>query len=90
MNITTSDPGSSGLLTPFVKMDGLYFEEGLESEDGIFDLEKEIAIYNQRLDEIQEYTFKWINEDTTVDQLLETKDKMAKINDNITFKVKED
>lgn len=37
----TSDPGSSGLLTPFCETDGLYFDGAAEPEDGVFDFEKE-------------------------------------------------
>lgn len=37
----SSDPGSSGIITPFCKTDGLYFDGAREPEDGVFDLIKE-------------------------------------------------
>lgn len=39
----TSDPGSSGMITPFAKTDGLFFDGSNEPEDGVFDLQKQIA-----------------------------------------------
>ncbi len=41
----TSDPGLSGVLTPFVKTEGLFFDGSLEPEDGIFDLIKDVDAY---------------------------------------------
>lgn len=37
----SSDPGATGVLTPFVKTDGLYFDSSYEKEDSIFDFQKE-------------------------------------------------
>jgi hypothetical protein len=37
----TSDPGSSGVITPFAKTDGLYFDESYEPEDNIYEMERE-------------------------------------------------
>jgi hypothetical protein len=39
----TSDPGSSGIITPFCKTEGLYFDGAHEPEDGIFDFQKEMS-----------------------------------------------
>lgn len=38
----TSDPGSSGIITPFCKTDGLYFDGSFEPEDGVLDFDKEV------------------------------------------------
>lgn len=38
----TSDPGSSGVLTPFVKTNGLFFDDTPEAQDGTFELEQEV------------------------------------------------
>ncbi len=38
----TSDPGSSGIITPFCETDGLFFDGSGEPEDGIFDFTKEV------------------------------------------------
>ena len=38
----SSDPGSSGLLTPFVKTNGLYFSDKKEPQDGVFDYEQSL------------------------------------------------
>lgn len=35
-------PGTSGLLTPYSKMDGLYFDDSMEPDDSIFDLKRSI------------------------------------------------
>lgn len=37
-----SDPGTSGLLTPCGKMDGLYFDDKMEPDDFLFDFKKSI------------------------------------------------
>lgn len=37
-----SDPGTSGMLTPYGKMDGLYFDDSMEPDDFIFDFKKSI------------------------------------------------
>lgn len=37
----TSDPGSSGVITPFADTDGLYFDANYEAEDGIYEMSKE-------------------------------------------------
>lgn len=37
-----SDPGTSGLLTPFGKMDGLYFDASMEPDDEVFRLRNAI------------------------------------------------
>jgi len=36
-----SDPGSSGVITPFCEMNGLHFDGSAEPQDGIFEFEKE-------------------------------------------------
>lgn len=33
-----SDPGTSGMVTPFGKMDGLYFDDSMEPDDTMFTL----------------------------------------------------
>jgi predicted adenine nucleotide alpha hydrolase (AANH) superfamily ATPase len=35
-------PGTSGLLTPFGKMDGLYFDDSMEPDDEVFRLRNDI------------------------------------------------
>ena len=35
-------PGTSGLLTPYGKMDGLYFDDSMEPDDFIFEFRKSI------------------------------------------------
>lgn len=35
-------PGTSGLLTPYSKMDGLYFDDSMEPDDSIFKLKHAI------------------------------------------------
>lgn len=37
-----SDPGTSGLISPFTKMDGLYFDDTLEPDDEVFRLRNAI------------------------------------------------
>lgn len=37
-----SDPGTSGLLSPFAKIDGLYFDESDEPDEFFFTLTKEL------------------------------------------------
>lgn len=37
-----SDPGTSGLLTPYSKMDGLYFDDSMEPDDSIFAFKRSI------------------------------------------------
>ena len=83
----TSDPGSSGMLTPFIKTDGLYFEEGMEFEDGIFDLEKELYEYNDRLDDTRKLVLDYMNDCYTPEQLLERKQAIADINNSIKMTV---
>lgn len=39
---STSDPGSTGVITPFCKTSGLFFDDKYEPEDGVFEMEKEI------------------------------------------------
>lgn len=41
----TSDPGSSGVITPFANTNGLFFDGTHEPEDGIFDLLQETSSY---------------------------------------------
>lgn len=45
-----SDPGTSGVITPFCKTDGLYFDESMEPENFKYDFEKEI-IENRKKNE---------------------------------------
>ena len=45
----SSDPGSSGVLTPFTKVKNLYFDESQEDQDGIYDFEKALAIHQRSL-----------------------------------------
>jgi hypothetical protein len=47
----TSDPGSSGVITPFAATDGLYFDASYESEDAIFEMEKEAHAYYKKANE---------------------------------------
>lgn len=37
-----SDPGTSGLLTPYSKMDGLYFDGGMEPDNFLFEFKKRV------------------------------------------------
>lgn len=37
-----SDPGTSGMLSPFGKMDGLYFDDSMEPDNFIFDFKKSV------------------------------------------------
>jgi len=41
----TSDPGSSGVITPFAKTDGLYFDNSFEPEDSVFEMQREAMEY---------------------------------------------
>ena len=40
----TSDPGSSGVITPFCETEGLYFNGAQEPEDATFEFEKEASV----------------------------------------------
>jgi hypothetical protein len=44
----TSDPGSSGVITPFAQTDGLFFNSELEPEDAIYDMEREANEYYKK------------------------------------------
>lgn len=44
----TSDPGSSGVITPFANTDGLYFDKSYEPEDGIFEMEQEARRHHKK------------------------------------------
>ena len=44
MNISgNSDPGTSGLLSPFGKISGLYFDDSPEKDDFMFQFQKDLA-----------------------------------------------
>jgi hypothetical protein len=47
-----SDPGTSGLITPFCKTDGLYFTNKYEPEDFKYEFEKENLNYLAQLDKM--------------------------------------
>lgn len=82
----TSDPGASGSLSPFADTDGLYFESIREREDGVFDIEKEIAIFNKRLEEINGFTIDYLSDCETVEEKLEREQKLIDRMKSITIK----
>lgn len=46
MNIT--DPGTSGIITPFCKTDGLFFDDSYEPEEFKFQFEKDVNDYRKK------------------------------------------
>lgn len=46
----TTDPGSSGLITPFAKTHGLFFDDAHEAEAGIFNMLQESSEYFNKQD----------------------------------------
>lgn len=81
----TSDPGSSGIITPFCKTDGLYFDGAQEPEDGIFDLKRELR--REHREENSEMLVVDIFENCdTIQDVFELEGKFRKINQS--FKIK--
>lgn len=54
VNVTSSDPGSTGIITPFAKTDGLYFDKSSEPQDTIYDLIEESNDYYGKFEEDEE------------------------------------
>ena len=79
----TSDPGSSGVLTPFAKTSGLFFNAENEPEDGVLDIVRERSEYfkNKNTSEI------YINIDEGKDTIEDLRDMDYKIR-NLTGKFK--
>ena len=46
-----SDPGTSGLLSPFNKMEGFYFDDSKDVDSGMFDLKREIEQAIEKCDD---------------------------------------
>lgn len=80
----TSDPGSSGVITPFCKTDGLYFDGSFESEGSIFDFEKEANQYHsERSDKMVVNLYSKSND---VSDLFKIKETMANTMKEISIK----
>lgn len=43
-----SDPGTSGIITPFCKTDGLFFDDSYEPEEFKFQFEKDVNDYRKK------------------------------------------
>lgn len=81
----TSDPGSSGVITPFAETYGLYFDDSYEPEDSIFEMEKEIREYRKNANPDKLYIDLYDN-CNNINDLFGIYDKLNKINKG--YKVK--
>lgn len=83
----SSDPGSSGVLTPFAKVDGLHFNVEQEVQDGIFPLEKELAVMQRQIDENKEILFDLLGGqvDISHEEYLRKQEKLYEVSNMITF-----
>lgn len=87
MNVTSSDPGSSGVLTPFAKVDDLNFNNNQEDQDGIFPLERELAVLEGRIDENKDILFDLFGGQVDMDyqEFLNKQEKMFEVSNMVTF-----
>lgn len=78
----SSDPGSSGVLTPFAKTDGLYFDSSYEPEDGVWEIEQEVRT---RFKDENSVVNLFENVNTQEDEFL-YRELFESINDKCSFK----
>lgn len=83
----SSDPGSSGVLTPFAKVGGLHFNEKEEDQDGIYALEKELAVLESHIDDNKEILFDLFGGqvDMSHTEYLAKQEKLMEISNRVTF-----
>lgn len=74
----TSDPGSTGIITPFADTDGLYFDKGYEPEDSIFKYEREVVEHEKNANPDQFIVDVFENCDN-VNDLFAMKDQMTNL-----------
>jgi len=48
----SSDPGVGGIITPFCKTDGLFFEDAFEPESFKYDFDKNVVIFRRETSDV--------------------------------------
>ncbi len=81
----SSDPGSSGVLTPFAEVENLYFDNTPEVQSGIFEYEKELNVLNNRIDENKEILFDMLGGDISHEEYLRRQEALLDISKKVTF-----
>lgn len=74
----TSDPGSTGIITPFAKTHGLYFDKNHEPEGSIFNFEREVATHEKNAETDGMYIDVYENCDN-VNDMFAMQEKMSEL-----------
>lgn len=83
----SSDPGSSGVLTPFAKVEDLNFNNNQEDQDGIFPLQRELAVLDNRVSNNKDIVFDLFGGQMDLNHLdyLKKEEKLLEMSNMVTF-----
>lgn len=81
----TSDPGLSGVMTPWVETDGLYFDTSGEPEDGVFEFEESVRRYQELVDAVQEVVKINLGGERTFENVSEMRRKFQDVTNSVVI-----